>query len=81
MVEVILRQRRSAVLTPSALPCLRDVATVNLTAGCAHACLYCYARSYLSHPGDGTVVLYTNTLESIKRELGRKRSPPPTGSP
>ena len=77
MIVVIRRQRRSAVLTPSALPCLRDVATVNLTAGCAHGCIYCYARSYPSYPGDGTIVFYTKTFQLMREELALRRSPPP----
>lgn len=77
MVELIRRERRSAVLSPSALPCLRDLATVNLTAGCAHGCLYCYARSYPAHPGDGKAVFFTNTLQKIREELGRVRRRPP----
>jgi DNA repair photolyase len=76
MVEVICAQRKSAVLTPSNLDCLRDVATINLTRGCAHACRYCYARGYSSYPGDGRVVLYTNTLERLQQEYLRKRTRP-----
>jgi len=76
MVELIKRERRSAVLTPSALPCLSRIAAVNLTAGCAHGCLYCYGKSYPCYPGDGRVVLYTNTLEKARRELARRSEKP-----
>ena len=76
MVRVILAERRSAVLTPSSLACLAQVPTVNLTVGCAHGCLYCYARGYSSYPGENTVVLYGNTLERLKDELARKRRRP-----
>lgn len=73
MVAVTPTQRKSAVLAPSSLACLADVATINLTLGCAHACLYCYARGYSTYPGDGQVVLYTDTLEKLRQELSRKR--------
>ena len=66
------------MLTPSSLACLAHVPTVNLTAGCAHECRYCYARGYLTHPGDGKVTFYTNTLAKLRDELRRKRMNPTT---
>jgi DNA repair photolyase len=78
MAQVILAERKSAVLTPSRLACLAHVPTVNLTAGCAHECRYCYARGYLTHPGEGRVTLYTNTLAKLREELRRKRKKPAT---
>ena len=78
MTEVIRRERKSAVLTPSSLACLAHVPTVNLTAGCAHECRYCYARGYLTHPGEGKVTFYTNTLAKLRDELRRKRKRPST---
>ena len=49
MVKLIRTKRRSAVLTPSSLACLSRIPTVNLTAGCAHGCLYCYTRGYRAY--------------------------------
>ena len=66
------------MLTPSSLACLAHVPTVNLTAGCAHECCYCYARGYLTHPGDGKIAFYTNTLAKLREELHRKRKKPST---
>jgi DNA repair photolyase len=76
MTDVIRVERKSAVLTPSSLACLANVPTVNLTAGCAHECRYCYARGYLTHPGEGKVRFYTNTLVKLREELCRKRKKP-----
>ena len=76
MTKVICLERKSAVLTPSSLACLARVPTVNLTAGCAHECWYCYARGYLTHPGEGKVAFYTNTLQKLREELPRKRKKP-----
>jgi DNA repair photolyase len=76
MTQVIRVERKSAVLTPSSLACLTHVPTVNLTAGCAHECRYCYARGYLTHPGEGKVKFYTNTLTKLRDELCRKRKKP-----
>jgi DNA repair photolyase len=78
MTQVIPIERKSAVLTPSSLACLAHVPTVNLTAGCAHECRYCYARGYLTHPGEGKVRFYTNTLSKLREELRRKRKKPTT---
>ena len=78
MSEVLHIERKSAVLTPSSLACLKRVPTVNLTAGCAHECRYCYARGYLTHPGEGKVGFYTNTLAKLQAELPRKRKKPAT---
>ena len=66
------------MLTPSSLACLARVPTINLTAGCAHECRYCYARGYLTHPGEGRVTFYTNTLAKLREELRRKRKKPAT---
>ena len=76
MLKVIQTNRRSAVLTPSRLACLANIPAINLTSGCAHSCLYCYARGYSTYPGEGKIFVYENTLEKIKKELARKRSKP-----
>jgi DNA repair photolyase len=78
MTRLILAERKSAVLRPSSLACLAHVPTVNLTAGCAHECCYCYARGYLTYPGEGKVRFYTNTLGKLREELRRKRKKPST---
>jgi DNA repair photolyase len=75
-MSVRLIERRGAVLTPSGLACLAGVPTVNITAGCAHGCVYCYGRGYSQYPGEGVVHLYRDTAERIARELARKRRPP-----
>ena len=77
MVTVISANRRSAVLTPSSLACLSDIPTINLTSGCAHGCLYCYTRGYSGYPGEGRIVVYSNTLAKLREELSRKRKKPP----
>ncbi len=74
MIEVQIVDRKSPVLTPSTLMCLQQVSTVNLTAGCAHDCLYCYIRGYRNYPGEAKVALYGNTMEKLRGELQRKRS-------
>lgn len=76
MIQVIPVERKSAVLTPSSLACLAHIPTINFTVGCAHECRYCYARGYLTHPGEGKIKLYINTLTKLQEELHRKRQKP-----
>ncbi len=74
MIEVQMVDRKSPVLAPSSLACLRHLATINLMAGCAHDCVYCYIRGYRNYPGEARVTLYANTLERLRTELQRKRT-------
>ncbi len=76
MVKVVSIERKSAVLTPSSLACLSKMPTLNLTAGCAHGCLYCYTRGYSTYPGEQQVHVYANTLVKLREELQRKRKMP-----
>jgi DNA repair photolyase len=76
MVAVRIIERRGPVLTPSGLACLAGVPTVNLSAGCAHGCVYCYAQGYSQYPGWGTVHVYRGTAERVEAELARKRRRP-----
>lgn len=73
---VTFEPRKSAVLTGSELPCLAEVATINVTRGCAHECVYCYAQGYSSYPGRGRVVVYENLAAKVADELRRKRKRP-----
>ncbi len=70
------RQRKGKVLTPSSLPCLGSMPTINITSGCGMDCVYCYTQSYPSHPGSERVVLYENTPELVRAELIRGRAKP-----
>jgi DNA repair photolyase len=73
VVEVFARERKPPILTPSSLPCLRNVATINVTEGCALGCRYCYIQGYSHYPGKDRVVVYVNTPEVVARELQHKR--------
>ncbi len=64
-------------MTPSALGCLAAVPTANVSAGCAHRCLYCYARGYPQYPGEAMVLVYRDTAARVLDELHRKRRRPP----
>ena len=76
MSSIIGVDRKSSVLTASSLSCLSRMPTINLTAGCALGCVYCYTLRYSSHPGTGKIVVYQNTLAKLEAELARKRDVP-----
>ncbi len=76
MAELITRNRKSDILTPSQLLCLSKIPTVNITSGCIHGCIYCYATGYSQYPGDDKVILFANTAEKLREELTRKRKKP-----
>jgi len=73
VVELIKAKRKPPVLTPSSIPCLRNVATINITRGCAMGCTYCYIQGYSGYPGTGRIVLYENIPELVRHELARRR--------
>ncbi|MGA2064018.1 MAG: radical SAM protein [Thermoguttaceae bacterium] len=75
-MEILHTSRKSRALVPSKLPCMAGMPTVNLTAGCAHQCLYCYARGYRCYPGPGRVLVYDNLLEKLRADLNRRRPRP-----
>ena len=75
-MKVIYKNRKTNFLTPSGLKCLAGLPTVNISAGCAHKCVYCYTKGYSIYPGDEVVELYENMAERIESEICRKRQKP-----
>ena len=76
MVTVTEVMRRSNALGSSGLRCLAGVASVNVSVGCAHGCVYCYTQGYRQFPGRDKVEVYSNTADKVLAELGRKRKLP-----
>jgi DNA repair photolyase len=76
MVKVIKKHRKPPVLTASAIPCLKQLPTINITQGCALGCTYCYIRSYPGYPGPESIILFENTAAVLRQELKRKRQRP-----
>ncbi len=50
--------------------------TVNVSAGCAHGCIYCYTKGYSVYPGDSVIEIYEDMPGRIADEIGRKRIKP-----
>ncbi len=76
MVEIVRLKRKPPVLTPSSIPCLRGLPTINMTQGCSLGCTYCYIQGYRGYPGSDQVILFENTAEVVQEELRRKRNKP-----
>jgi len=72
-IRVYPLERKSPLLKNSAFECLRGVPSINMTKGCLHSCVYCYATGFSSSPPKGEVYVYTNLVERLERELRSKR--------
>lgn len=75
-IKLIKVNRKSQILKPSVFGCLKDTPSINITKGCMHSCVYCYARGFTDAPPKGEVHLYKNLPEMLERELDRKRKLP-----
>jgi len=69
-------ERRSQILHPFAIPCMQGVLALNVTRGCSHACVYCYARAYPEAPPRGQLMVYENLPSRLEAELTRMRHRP-----
>jgi DNA repair photolyase len=74
--RLIRKTRKTLILKQSAFGCLKDVPSINITRGCMHSCVYCYARGFTDAPPEGEVHLYEDMPEKLERELDRKRKIP-----
>jgi len=68
-IKLIKQNRKSAVLKPPIFGCLKGTPAINITRGCLHSCVYCYARGFTEAPPRGEVHLYENLPELLEREL------------
>ncbi len=76
MPKIIATYRKTNFLSPSGLRCLANLPTVNISAGCAHNCIYCYTKGYSVYPGDDLIAIYTNMAEQMTDEIKLKRKKP-----
>jgi DNA repair photolyase len=61
------------------LGCLGEVATLNVTRGCAGMCVFCYARCLPGMPPGDTIQVYSNLPQRLRLQLdsSRRKSPLP----
>lgn len=76
MLKIRSKVRKTRFLTPSGLRCLSGLPTVNISAGCAHGCVYCYTKGYSIYPGADVIELYEDLPGRIAEEIFRKRKKP-----
>ncbi|MEW6162583.1 MAG: radical SAM protein [Nitrospirota bacterium] len=75
-VKIIKERRKTPILKTPAFGCLKETPVINITRGCFHSCIYCYARGFTDVPPRGEVHLYENIPEILEEELARKRKLP-----
>lgn len=75
----ILPAQKKHALSRGKLRCVGEIATLNVSRGCAGACAFCFARCYSGAPPPGAVALYHELPGLLRRELDsrhRKRPLP-----
>lgn len=75
-MRLVRAERKTPVLKAPAFGCFRDIPAINITRGCPHRCVYCYARGFPSAPPPGEVHLYTNLPAKLEEELARRKKWP-----
>ncbi|MCK5795993.1 MAG: radical SAM protein [Deltaproteobacteria bacterium] len=75
----VLNATKKHPLSRGHIGCVGDVATLNITRGCAGECAFCYARCYSNAPERGTLWVYQDLPGQLRRELDsrRRRNPLP----
>lgn len=75
-IKIIKVNRKSQILKPTVFGCLKDTPSINITKGCMHSCVYCYARGFTDAPPKGKIYLYQNLPEMLEKELDKKKKLP-----
>jgi len=68
-MSVVPTDKRTGPLKRADFGCLRRHQVLNLSRGCLHSCIYCYARGYANAPQKGTIYYYRNLPSALKRDL------------
>jgi len=75
-LRLVRIERKSPVLNQPDFGCLRGIPSINITKGCMHSCVYCYARGFPDAPPKGEVYIYTNILPLLECEITKKKRLP-----
>lgn len=68
--------RKGPLLQPGPFSQQPDVLGLNLTLGCGHRCVFCSVRGSSGYPGDGTVLVGSDTVARLAGELGSRQPRP-----
>lgn len=66
---------KTSILSNASLSCLKNYYTVNLTHGCFHRCVYCYANSPKSNVTLLDVSNFEEELKGFEKKRGKKKKP------
>jgi len=67
------RRLKSPALKTANMDCLRSRFSLNLSDGCPHECVYCYARAMWPSPPHGSYFIRSGIVERVKSFVKRSR--------
>ncbi len=69
----IYRRLKSPALKTANMDCLRSRFSLNLSDGCPHECVYCYARAMWPSPPHGSYFIRSGIVDRVKTFIKRSR--------
>lgn len=75
-INIVEITRKTPILSNPAFGCLKRIPNINITRGCMHSCVYCYAKGFSGSPPKGSVYLYGDLPERLEQELKRRSTNP-----
>ena len=67
------RRLKSPALKTANMNCLRSRFSLNLSDGCPHECVYCYARAMWPSPPHGSYFIRSGIVDKVKSFINRSR--------
>lgn len=71
--KIIRCDKKTSVLKKFTFGCMKDLYALNITSGCIHDCVYCYAKSYSNRPPSSSIYIYKNIGAMLEKELDSLR--------
>ncbi|MGQ9722230.1 MAG: radical SAM protein [Candidatus Jordarchaeum sp.] len=69
----VYRRLKSPALKTANMDCLRSRFSLNLSDGCPHECVYCYARAMWPSPPHGSYFIRSGIVDRVKNFIKRSR--------
>ncbi len=67
--KIIKCDKKTSALKKFTFGCMKGLYAINITSGCIHDCIYCYAKSYSNSPPPYSVYLYKNIQTMLEKDL------------